>query len=148
MLRNSAVVIQANGSGLHSVTTPIDNHHVGVSAPVALPSLLRPTYPRKAKSPADSKAPINTPIDGHHVEVSPIVTVPSSSPHTTPWKAKSLGDVKAPSLVLQNQFSSFGGLETTNVISKFWVDPNEMEEDVSDAGEEIVCIKRKNRETT
>ena len=29
------------------------------------------------------------------------------------------------------------------VISKFWVDPNEMEEHVSDTGEEIVRTKRK-----
>jgi len=34
-------------------------------------------------------------------------------------------------------------LETTDVVSKFWVDPNEMEEDASDTGEEIVCTKRK-----
>jgi len=148
MLRNSTVVIQAKGSELHSVTTPIDNHHVEVSAPVTLPSLLCRTSPRKAKSPAVSKAPINTPIDGHHVEVSAIVIVPSSSPHTTPWKAKSLEDVKALSLVLQNQFSSFGGLKNTNVISTFWADPNDMEEDASDTREEIVCTKRKNRETT
>jgi len=26
---------------------------------------------------------------------------------------------------------------------KFWADPNEMEEDASDTGEEIVCTKRK-----
>jgi len=36
-------------------------------------------------------------------------------------------------------------LETTNVVAKFWVDPNEMEEDASDTGEEIVCTKRKPR---
>jgi len=35
------------------------------------------------------------------------------------------------------------GLETTDVVSKFWVDPNEMEEDVGDIGEEKVCTKRK-----
>jgi len=56
-------------------------------------------------------------------------------------KAKSLGDVKALLLVLQTQFSSFDGFETTNVVSKFWVDPNKMEEDVSDTGEVIVCTK-------
>jgi len=95
------------------------------------------------KSPAYSKAPIKTPIDGHHVEVSTIVTVPSSSPHTSPWKAKSLGDVKALSLVLQNHFSSLDGLETTNVVSKFWTDPNEIEKDASDTREQIVCTKRK-----
>jgi len=106
---------------------------------VALQSPLRPTSHRKAKSPADSKAPINTPIDGHHVEVYAIVTAPSLSPHTTPREAKSLGDVKSLSLVLQNQFFSLGGLETTYVISKFWAEPNEMEEDASDNGEEIVC---------
>jgi len=44
---------------------------------------------------------------------------------------------------LQNDFSSFDGLETTNVVSKFWVDPNEMGEDASDIGEEKVYIKRK-----
>jgi len=77
------------------------------------------------------------------VKVSAIVTVPSSSPHTSPRKAKSLRDVKALSLVLQNHFSSLDGLETTNVVSKFWADPNEMEEDVSDTREEIVCSKRK-----
>jgi len=73
-------------------------------------------------------------------------------------------------LVLQNHFFSFDGLETTNVggdshigasnipptivgiifdhienqvFSKFWADPNEMEEDVSDNGEETVRTKRK-----
>jgi len=60
-----------------------------------------------------------------------------------PRKAKSLGDVKALLLVLQNHFSSLGGLETADVVSKFWVDPNEMEKDVSDTGEQIVCTKRK-----
>ena len=60
-----------------------------------------------------------------------------------PQKAKSLGDVKALSLVLQNHFSSLDGLENANVPSKFWVDPNEMEKDDNDTGEEIVCIKRK-----
>jgi len=44
---------------------------------------------------------------------------------------------------LQNHFSSLDGLEITNVVSKFWVDPNEMEEDVSDIGEEVVFTKRK-----
>jgi len=143
MLRNSPVVIQAKGSELHSITTLIDNHHVEVSALVVIPSPLRPTSPQRAKSPADPKAPINTLIDGHHVEVYAIVIVPSPSPHTSPQKAKSLGDVKALSLVLQNQFSSLDGLETTDVISKFRVDPNEMEEDASDTGKEIVCTKRK-----
>ena len=89
--------MQAKSSKSYSFTTPIDDDHVEVSAPMVLPSPLHPTSSRRAKSPADSKAPINTPIDGHHVEVSAIVTVPSSSPHTSPWKAKSLGDVKAPS---------------------------------------------------
>ena len=60
-----------------------------------------------------------------------------------PQKAKSFADVKALSLDLQNHFSSLDGLENTNVLSKFWVDPNEMEEDDSDTGEEIVCTKRK-----
>jgi len=46
-------------------------------------------------------------------------------------------------LVLQNHFSSLNGLENTNVLSKFWVGPNEMEEDDSDTGDEIVCTKRK-----
>jgi len=116
---------------------------VKVFAFVAVPSSLCLTSHRRAKSPVDSKAPINTPIDCHHVEVSAIVTVPSSSPHTSLRKAKSLGDVKALSLVLQNHFSFLDGLETTNVVSKFWTDPNEMEEDASDIGEEIVCTKRK-----
>jgi len=60
-----------------------------------------------------------------------------------PQKTKSLGDVKALSLVLQNHFSSLDGLENTNVLAKFWADPNEMEEDASDTGEKIVCTKRK-----
>ena len=143
MLRNSPVVLQTKESKSDLVTTPIDDHHVEVFAPVVVPSLLHPTSPRRAKSPADSKAPITTPIDGHHVEVFAIVIVPYSSPHTSLWKAKSLGDVKALLLVLQNHFSSLDGLETTNVVSKFWVDPNEMEEDASDTGEEIVCTKKK-----
>jgi len=80
-------------------------------------------------------------------------------------------------LVLQNHFSSLDGLETTNVggdphisasiistaivkfnsdhitvenwvVSKFWVDPNEMEEHASDTRKEIVHTKRKTRRTT
>jgi len=106
------------------------------------------------------------------VEVSAIVTVPSLSPHTSSRKAKSLGDIKELSLVLQNHFSSLDGSETTDVggdpnigasiiptviaeinsdhitvknqvVSKFWADPNEMEENASDTGEEIVHTKRK-----
>jgi len=46
-------------------------------------------------------------------------------------------------LVLQNHFSSLDGLEIIDVVSEFWVDPNDMEEDASDTGEEIVCTKRK-----
>jgi len=34
-------------------------------------------------------------------------------------------------------------LENTNVLSKFWTDPNETEEDDIDIREEIVCTKRK-----
>ena len=71
--------MQAKGSESHSVTTPIDDHHVEVSAPVVVPSPLRPTSHRRAKSPADFKAPIKTPMDGHHVQVSAIVVVPSPS---------------------------------------------------------------------
>jgi len=110
---------------------------------MVVPSSLRSTSPRRTKSPAHSKAPIKTPIDGHHVEVSDIVIVPSMLSHTSPRKAKSFGDVKALSLVLQNHFSSLDGLETIDVVSKFWADPNEMEEDANDTGEEIVCTKRK-----
>ena len=121
MLRNSPVVMQAKGSESHSVTTPIDDHHVEVSTLVVVPSPLCPTSPRRAKSPTNSKAPIKTPIDGYHVEVSAIVTVPSPSPYTSPRKAKSLGDVKTPSLVLQNHFSSLDDLETIDVVSKFWL---------------------------
>jgi len=53
------------GKGSDSVTTPIDDHYVEVSTFVVVPSLLRPTSPWRAKSPIDSKAPINIPIDGH-----------------------------------------------------------------------------------
>jgi len=42
---------------------------------------------------------------------------------------------------MQNHF--FDGLETRNVVSMFWAHPNKMEEDANDAGEEIVCTKRK-----
>jgi len=112
MLRNSLAIMQAKGSESHA---PIEDHPVEASAPVVVPSLLRPTSPRRAKTPANSTTPINTPIDGHHVEVSTIVIVPSPSPHTSPRKAKSLGDVKALSLVLQNHFSSLDGLKTTDV---------------------------------
>ena len=115
-----------------------------VYAPVVVPSPLRPTFPQRVKSPAVSKAPINILIDDHHVEVSDIMTVPSPSTHTSPQKTKSLEDVKALSLVLQNHFSSLDGLETIDVVSKFWVDPNEMmEEDANDTREEIICTKRK-----
>ena len=121
-----------------------------VSVPVIVPSPLRTISPRRVKSHADTNAPVP------NVEVSAIVTVPSQSPHTSPRKAKYLGDVKAISLVLQNHFSSLDGLETTDVggdshigastippvginsdhienqvVSKFWADSNEMEEDVS-----------------
>jgi len=67
----------------------------------------------------------------------------TSTPIVEPQKAKSLGDVKALSLVLQNHFSSLDGLENTYFLSKILTDPNEMEEDASDTGEEIVCTKRK-----
>jgi len=40
MLRNSPAVMQAMGSGSHSVTTPIDDHHMEVSASVAISSPL------------------------------------------------------------------------------------------------------------
>jgi len=76
--------MQAKGSESHA---PIEDHHVKVWAPVAIPSQLRPTSPRRARSLADSTTPINTQIDDHQVEISVIVTVPS------------------PSLVLKNQFS-------------------------------------------
>ena len=76
--------MQVKGSESHSVMTLIDDHHVEVSALVVVPSPLRPTSPRMAKSPVVSKALIKTPIDGHHVDVSTIVIVPSSSPHTSP----------------------------------------------------------------
>jgi len=66
-----------------------------------------------------------------------------SSPYTSHWKAKSFRDVKALVLVLQNHFSSLDDFETTNVVSKFWANPNEMEEDANNTGEEIVCTKRK-----
>ena len=68
------------------------------------------------------------------MKVSIIVNVPSPLPYTSSRKAKSLGDVKALSLVLQNHFSSLDGLETTYVVSKFWVNPNEIEEYASDIG--------------
>ena len=126
------------GGDPYIVTTSIDDHHVEVSAPVVVP-----TSSWRDKSPAGSNIPTTNLIDGHHLEVSAIVIVPPSSPHTSPRKAKPLGDVKALSLVLQNHFSSLDGLETTNVVSKFWVHPNEMEEDANDIGEEIISTKRK-----
>ena len=98
MLRNSPAVMKVKGSKSHA---SIEDHPVEVSTPLAVPSSLRPTSPRRAKSPTTATTPINTPIDGHHVEVSTIVTVPSLSPHTSPRKATSLGNVKALLLVLQ-----------------------------------------------
>jgi len=129
------------GKGLES-HAPIEDLHVEVSPPLGDPSLQRAT------SPVVSTTPFTNPMDGHHMSV--IVTIPS------------------PLLVLQNHFSSLESLETTNVGgdpyiststaivefnydhitgenhigSKFWVDPNEMEDD-SDTGEEIVRTKRK-----
>jgi len=47
--------MQAKGSESHSVTTPIDDHHLEVSAPMDVPSPLRPASPRRAKSSTDSK---------------------------------------------------------------------------------------------
>ena len=126
------------GGNPYIVMTPIDDHHVEVSTPVVVS-----TSPRRAKSPAGSNIPTTNLIDGHHVEVSAIVIVPPSLPHTSPRKAKPLGNVKALWLILQNHFSSLDGLETTNVVSKFGVDPNEMDEDDNDIGEEIVCTKIK-----
>jgi len=134
------VVMQGKGSESHA---PIGDLHVEVSPPVGDPSLQRTT------SPVVSTTPFTTHMNGHHM--SAIMIVPS------------------PSLVLQNQFSSLEGLETTDVGgdpyiststaivefnydhitvenhigSKFWIDPNEMEEDASDTGEEIVRTKRK-----
>ena len=67
-------IMQAKGSESHA---PIENHHVEVWAPVAVPSMLRPTSPWRAKLTADSTITINTPIDGHHVVISAIVTAPS-----------------------------------------------------------------------
>ena len=116
-----------------------------VSPPVGDPSLQRAT------SHVVCTTPFTTPMNGHHM--SAIVTVPS------------------PLLVLRNHFSSLEGLETTNVGgdpyigtstaivefnfdhisvenhigSKFWVYPNEMEEDASDTREEIIHTKRKPR---
>jgi len=87
------VVMLAKGLESHA---PIEDHHVEVWAPVAIPSPLHPTPPRRAKSSTNSTTPINTPMDGHHVD-SAIVLVPS------------------PLLVLQNHFSPLEGLETTDV---------------------------------
>ena len=135
-------VMEGKGSESHA---PIEDLHVEVSPPVGDPSLQRAT------SPIVSTTSFTTPMDGHHM--SAIVTVPS------------------PSLVLRNPFSSLEGLETTDVGgdpyigtstaivefnydhitvenhigSKFWADPNEMEEDASDTGKEIVRTKRKLR---
>ena len=134
------IVIECKGLEFHA---PIEVLHVEVSPPVGDLSLQRAT------SLVVSTTPFTTPMDGHHM--SAIVTVPS------------------PSLVLQNHFSSLEGLETTDVGgdpyvgtsttivefnydhitienhigSKFWADPNEMEEDASDIGEEITRTKRK-----
>jgi len=69
---------------------------VEVSAPVVVPSPLRHTYPRKAKSLGDAKRPITTPIHGHHVEVSANVVVPSPSRPISPQKTKSLGEALFP----------------------------------------------------
>ena len=158
---DSFAVMQAKDSESNS-TTLIDDHHVEVFVPVIVPSPLRTTSPQRAKSHADTNALVP------NVEVSAIVTVPSQSPYTSPQKAKYLGDVKAISLVLQNHFSSLDGLKTTDVggdshigasiillvginsdhienqiVSKFWADSNEMEEDANDNGEETVRTKRK-----
>jgi len=79
MVRNALAVMQAKGleSQLVSLTTPFDDHHVEVFALVVVPSPSRPTTPQRAKSPGDTKTPIETSIDGHHVEVFAIVIVPS-----------------------------------------------------------------------
>jgi len=98
------------------------------------PGMLRNSPATMQANDSESHS-VTTSIDDHHVEVSDHVTVPSLSPHTSPQKTKYFGDVKALSLVLQNHFSSLDGLETTNVVSKFWVDPNEMKEDASDTRE-------------
>jgi len=181
MVRNSPVVMQVKGLEsqlvVDSVTTPIDGHHVEVSATMVVPSPSLHTFPQKPKSLGNAKAPVTTSIDGHHVQISTIMVVPSPSRHTSPRKAKSLGDAKAllsdnDMLVLQNHFSSLDGLETTDaggdphtgtpiistvviefnfehitvenqVVSKFWANPNEMEEHDSDTREEIVYTKRK-----
>ena len=108
------------------IKTPIDGHHVEVSAIVIVPYPSCHTFPRKAKSIRDVKALL---LDND-------------------------------TLVLKNHFSPLDGLETTDVggdppigasiipaaivefnydhltvgnriVSKFWVDPNEMEEHVS-----------------
>jgi len=113
---------------------------------------------------------VTTPIDGHHVEVSATVDVPSLSRHASPRMANSLRDANAllrdnDTLVLQNHFSSFDGLEITDagggpntgmpiilttivdinsehitienqVVSKFWAYPSEM-------GRMTVILRRK-----
>ena len=112
---------KSHGDTKVPIKTPIDGHHVEVFAIVTVLSLLRYTSPRKAKSLRDVKALL---LDNDM-------------------------------LVLQNHFSSLDGLETTDVggaphigtsiilttivefnsdyitvenwvVSKFWVDPNEM----------------------
>ena len=109
-----------------------------VSSIVVVPSSSCRTSPRKVKSLGDAKALL----------------------------------LENDTLVLQNHFSSFDGFETTDaggdphtgtpiiltaivklnfehitvenqVISKFWADPNDMEEHASDIGQEIVCTKKK-----
>jgi len=94
------------------------------------------------------------------------VVVPSSPRESFPMTAQSLA------LALQNHFSSLDGLKTADeaggptivkpvvstpigdfnnehifvenhVVSKFWADHSEMEENASDTGEDIVCTTRK-----
>jgi len=142
------VVMQAKGSVSHA---PIEDLHVEISPPVVVPSSLCPTSPQRAKSPTDSTTPINTPIDGHHVETSAIVIVPSPSLAckitfhlSRVWKLQMWEVILILVRLLPLLKFDYDHITVENEIgSKVWVDPNEMEEDVSDTGEKIVRIKRK-----
>jgi len=120
------------------VTTPIDDYHVEVSAIVVVPSPSGHTSPRKAKSLGDVKTllPDNDTLvlQNHFSSLDGLKTTDvGGDPHTgVPVIPTAIVDINYEHITIENQ-----------VASKFWANPNEMEEHGSDTGEETVRTKRK-----
>jgi len=146
MVGDSRVVMKTKGSDsqlivdAQKVTSFMNGHHVEVSATVVAPSSSHYTSSRKAKSLGDAKAllPDNDMLvlQNHFSFLDGLETTDArGDPHTgTPIILTTIVEFNSKHITVKNQ-----------VISKFWADPNEMEEHASDTWEEIVCTKRKPR---